>query len=343
MKKALYHFDIKEIKPYLRLGSNVVITTHKNPDGDAIGSSLALYHYCLSLQLHASVIIPNEEPAFLQWLPGHEKIIHFNEKKEKALALIRQADIIFMLDFNVPDRLGDMETYILQANTFKVLIDHHPEPESFANHIYSDTSVSSTAEKIYQFIHLMSPNFPVSRDLATCLFVGIMTDTGCFSFNSSSPEMYQVVANLLAKGINKDRIYDLVYNNYSESRMKLLGYSLSQKMKVLKEYRTSYIYITKEEQQHYGFQAGDSEGFVNYPLSIRGVRFSALFLEKGKYVKISFRSKGNFPVNKFSSAHFYGGGHVNAAGGESKESLQEVIQKFEALLPGYKTELLKDD
>lgn len=326
----------KRISAELKNKNNIIIFTHRNPDGDALGAALGLYHFLKMQKKDVRVISPNAYPEFLHWLPGDEEIIQFNKQKTFAKDIISGAEIIFHLDFNALSRIGELEKLVLNnKESVKILIDHHPDPEPFADIEISETSVSSTAELVYYLIRLLDRKSLKNKDICTCLFTGIMTDTGCFSFNSSLPSTWEVVADLLRSGINKDRIFDRVYNNFSAPRMKLLGFSLDQKMTVLPEYHTAYISLSREEMKMYDFQTGDSEGFVNYPLSIKGILFSVLFLEKEKYVKLSLRSRGEFPVNDFARRYFNGGGHRNAAGGECKLSLQETLTRFEQLLPDF--------
>jgi phosphoesterase RecJ-like protein len=256
---------------------------------------------------------------------------------------MRAADLIFAIDFNEMKRFRELKDIFDESEAFKVLIDHHPDPSMKVDCMLSDTSASSTAELVYRFIHETGNMRWIDKDIATCLFTGIMTDTGCFSYNSSNRKTWETVADLLDYDINKDQIYALTYDNYSEHRMRLLGFSLNDKMEVFPEYKTGLITLSKEDMARYHFEVGDSEGFVNYPLSIKGVIFSALFLEKDEHVKISFRSKGNFPVNEFSRDNFQGGGHKNASGGEASCSLQEAVRQFKELLPRYKDKLCRDE
>ncbi len=317
----------------------IVLVSHKNPDGDALGSVLGLNNL-LKYSNHETVaILPNAYPEFLKWMPGNDNILIYADGKKLANEEIEKADIIISLDFNDLDRLGDMKKPVESAKAIKILIDHHPHPSNFSNITCSETNVSSTSELLYLIIEELGLKNWIDKDVATSLYVGIMTDTGNFSFNSSKKETFDVIGELLGYGIDKDLIYSYVYNNYSFNRMKLMGFCLHQKMKYFPEYNTAYISISKEDKEKYNFQPGDSEGFVNLPLSIEGVKFSALFTEKEDKVRISFRSKGNFPVNKFSTDNFNGGGHLNAAGGESDESLSSAINKFEKLLPKYKDDL----
>ena len=323
--------------------ANIVIVTHRNPDGDAIGSSLALYRVLVKLGHIVKVITPNVYPEFLHWMPGNENVMIYERNKNEAMEAFQEASVIFCLDFNDITRIREFKKHVEKNPAYKVLIDHHPDPYLFADCTISDISVSSTSELLYQFIKDLQLTEYMDREVASCIYAGIMTDTGAFSYNSSNRQTFLFVAELLGYEFDKDKIHSLVYDNFSAERMRFLGYCLNEKMKVFPEYSTAYISITMEEREKYNFLPGDSEGFVNYPLSIRDIRFSAFFIEKKDHVKISFRSKGDFAVNRFSSTYFEGGGHKNAAGGESNLSLEETLRKFEGLLPEFSEELNRKD
>lgn len=314
---------------------SVAVISHVNPDGDAIGSSLALWNYLKKKGIDCHVIMPNEYPDFLKWLPGSNNILIFNKDRGTAESIILNADIIFFLDFNSPARAGKIEEFIKQSHALKILIDHHPNPSDFADIIYSDTLSSSTCELVFRFIELIGDLNLVDTASATCLYTGIMSDTGSFSYNSSQPGTYIVLSELLKRGIDKDFIYSMVYDNFSQSRLRLLGYCLNKKMVVLPDYKTAYMSLTLDEKKQYNYIRGDSEGFVNYPLSIKGIGFAAFFMENNDHIKLSFRSKGKTDSNNFAAKYFDGGGHINASGGESKLSLNDTIAKFVSLLPGY--------
>jgi phosphoesterase RecJ-like protein len=339
----LRHIDkntIEQAKKFFTNIKNIVIVTHFNPDGDAIGSSLGLYRYLEKEHYNVSVVIPNSSPKFLHWLPGDDNIHVYEDNQDKCKKLISNAELIVFLDFNVLDRTQGMEKFLRTLTTKKLLIDHHPDPENFADIIISTVNVSSTSELLYEFLVSLGGEEKIDKTISECLYTGIMTDTGSFSYNSSSPDTYYIVSKLIEKGIDKDKIYWNVYDNYSVDRMRLLGYCLNQKLKFLPEYATAYISITIDELKRFNYQPGDSEGFVNYPLSIKGVVFSVIFIEHEDYIKISFRSKGKFYANRFSAENFNGGGHRNAAGGYSEKSLKETLQDFECSLEGYSDELL---
>jgi len=339
MVKRIEARAIKDIQNQLANVQQVLIVTHYNPDGDAIGSSLGLYHYLISTGYRADLVVPNSYPGFLHWMPGNEQIIIAEEDRDTVLKKIREAGLIIFLDFNVLNRLQDLEEPFRQSTAPKILIDHHPDPESFADITISTTQVSSTSELLYELLVCMDGEEAVNVNMAECLYAGIMTDTGSFSYNSSLADTYYVVSRLIEKGIDKDKIYWRVYDNYSVDRMRLLGYCLNNKLKVLPEYGAAYISINRRELNTFNYQPGDSEGFVNYPLSISGVMFSVIFIEQDDHVKISFRSKGDFYANRFAAKHFNGGGHKNAAGGYSELSLEDTLNKFESLLPEYKIQL----
>jgi phosphoesterase RecJ-like protein len=342
----LKRFDINTCdKVSELLGSavrRVVIIPHVNPDGDAIGSSLGLNDVMLKAGFESSVIVPNEFPTYLSWL-GSEGVPHIYEKSPDAChQLIDKADLLFYLDFNDHKRLGKLENYLQTASKSIVLIDHHPEPQIKADFMFSDTNVSSTAELVYDFIEALGMMNHLGPDGANALLTGIIADTGSFSHNASRPDMYRIVSELINRGADKERINESLYNNFSEKRMRLLGYCLSEKMEIFVQHRTALIWLSTEELKRFDFHPGDTEGFVNYPLSINGIVFSAFFMEKHDHVKISFRSKGCFSTNEFSGAHFNGGGHKNASGGEIKLPIAEALRLFRSLLPQYTERLQKN-
>lgn len=323
-------------------GKRILIISHRNPDGDAIGASLGLANWLNKMDHDTNVLVPNRFPGFLSWMKNANRVVVYSDQTKKAIELLKSADVVFAVDFNDLSRIREFDEHLSKSTAYKVLIDHHPDPGSFADLTISDIHVSSTAELVYTFIRNVGLNVKIDRDIATCIFAGIMTDTGCFSFNSSQPTTYRIVGELLDYGIQKDLIYDLVYDNFTYERMRLMGYCLDQKMKYLPEFKTAYISLTQQEMRKYNFRIGDSEGFVNLPLSIKGVRFAVLFTEKKDMIKLSFRSKGRFPVNELASKYFHGGGHRNAAGGEWYESLEKTIEKLVNLLPEYKDDLLAE-
>ncbi len=327
----------KEIKELLSSPKNIVITTHKNPDGDAIGSSLALHHYLLLLGHHSIVITPNEYPDFLKWMPGEDDIIKYNTDTEIAQSKIKEADLIFTLDFNHLSRSGDMENDLAKTDTTFVMIDHHQQPDGYAKYVYSDTGMSSTCQMIYHFIEKLDDLDKITAEIATCIYVGIMTDTGSFKFRSTTNITHRVVADLIDRGADNTNIHESVYDTNTLSRLQLKGVALKN-LNVLPEYKVAYITMSQKELDRHSFKKGDTEGFVNMGLSIEGVKFAVIFIENRKegIIKISLRSKGDFSVNEFSRNHFDGGGHHNAAGGKSNLSLSDTVDKFISILPSYK-------
>lgn len=328
--------DISEIKQLLLKPKRIVIVPHKNPDGDAIGSTLALYHYLSEKGHHTSVIAPNDYPEFLKWIPGESTIVNHETQSKEANALITEAELIFTLDFNALHRTGNMELPLAESNAIKILIDHHQQPDNYAKYIYSDVNMCSTCEMVYHFFEMLDDTKAINQKIATCLYVGIMTDTGSFRFSSTTATTHRVIANLIDKGAVNADIHGSVYDNNSYDRLQLLGVALNN-LRVVSHLSTAYISLSQKELNKHNFTKGDTEGVVNYGLSIKGVKFAAIFIEHKQegIVKISLRSKDDFDVNEFARAHFNGGGHINAAGGRSDLNLPKTIDKFVSLLPSY--------
>jgi bifunctional oligoribonuclease and PAP phosphatase NrnA len=333
------NFEIQKLADLLAIPSEVVITTHYNPDGDAIGSSLALYHLLNRLNHRVSLIVPNDIPAFLKWIPGSQEMQIYKERPEACDDLIRNAKVIFSIDYNAFSRVKLFENQLINASAQKILIDHHPFPDSVYDITFSETSVSSTSEMIFRLVDSINLNNKIDADIASCLLVGIMTDTGSFSYSCKNPEIFTVTAELIRKGAEVEKIHRLVYDTYSEDRMRLLGFCLSNRMKLLQEYSTAYIWLSMIDLQNFNYHPGDTEGVVNYPLSIENITMSALFVENDDRIRVSLRSKNEFAVNEIARKHFTGGGHTNAAGADSFKSLEETMIFFESLLPVYKQEL----
>jgi len=327
----------------LSIPKKIVIIPHKNPDGDAIGSTLGLLHYLLKLNHEATIIAPNDYPEFLKWLPKENSILKYETQKEASDRLIQEAEIIFTLDFNALHRTGNMETVLEESNAIKIMIDHHQQPDDYAKYMFSDVSMSSTCEMVYHFLDKLKALDSIDKDLATCLYVGIMTDTGSFRFRSTTSTTHRIIADLIDKGADNTQIHNNVYDTNSFNRLQLLGCALNN-LKVLPEYRTAYITLSQDELQKLDYKKGDTEGFVNYALSLNKTVLAAIFIEDKKQgiIKISLRSKGNFSVNELSRAHFEGGGHNNAAGGRSNTSIAKTVEKFISILPNYKTALLNE-
>jgi len=322
-------------KLFAKPEKNMVIVPHENPDGDAVGSALGLAGTLKNAGHTVHVLSPNNYPDFLKWFSSSLEVVVYEKNKKKGKQLLSEADVLVCVDFNEAKRAGYLEKKVSEFTGKKVLIDHHPHPTYFCDYTISEPTYSSTAELVYELLAKTGYKSFMGRNEAEALFTGILTDTGSFSHNTSNPNTFKVVSELLQFGINTDRIQSNVYHKFSAKRMQLLGYCLAKKMEVFEKYRAAVICITKKELEDFDFTPGDTEGFVNYPLSIKNIVFSALFIEKEGFVKASFRSKGSFAANSFSREHFDGGGHLNAAGGESKLNLTETINKFKQLLPAY--------
>jgi phosphoesterase RecJ-like protein len=329
-----------KVLSYLNSKSKVVIFSHINPDGDAIGSALGLYHFLTERVGDVQVIMPNRIPDFLKFLPGTEKVIYFDTETEKASPFINNADFLFFLDFNDIKRIEKLGELAAKSSGLKIMIDHHPNPQNFADFSISDTSVCSTSELVFEFISEIGPGKISNSDIANCLLTGIITDTGVFNHNSEKKRTFEIVAQLLEMGANKAKIIQEIYNEYPYHRLQLLGNALHNRLVVHPEFSTAFIYLPKDDLLKYNHQVGDTEGFVNIPLSIAGIKFSAIFLEKDDQIKCSFRSTGKFDVNIFAKNHFNGGGHLNASGGRSYDSLNKTIENFVKLLEKYKDEIL---
>lgn len=333
--------DILELKELLQSTKTIVIVPHRNPDGDAIGSTLGLYHYFNMLGHRAIIIAPNDYPKFLKWMPGEESILKFDEDISNCKELIMECDLLFTLDFNALHRTGQLMADTMEnSNAIKVMIDHHQQPDDYATYQYSDVNMSSTCEMVFNFISFLGDESKIDSNIATCLYTGIMTDTGSFRFPSTTIKTHEVISKLMAKGADNSTIHNNVFDTNSYGKLQLLGRAL-QNLKVIPELRTAYITLTQEELDSFKYKKGDTEGFVNYGLSLEGIIFAAIFIENKQenIIKISFRSKGDFSVNEFARTYFNGGGHTNAAGGRSSESLELTIEKFISILPQFKNQL----
>ena len=332
--------EIIEIKELLKSPKNISIITHKNPDGDAIGSSLALYHYLKQLGHNTTVITPNEYPDFLKWIPGEDTILKYDLDTSIAASKISESNLVFTLDFNHLSRSGDMEHFLSDIESTFIMIDHHQQPDNYATYMYSDVGMSSTCQMIYHFIEKLDDLSKINADIATCIYVGILTDTGSFKYRSTTSTTHRVIADLIDKGIDNTYIHEKIYDTNTYNRLQLKGVALKN-LKVFPEYKTAYISLSQEELDQHNFKKGDTEGFVNMGLSIDGIIFAAIFIENKNegIIKISLRSTGDFSVNEFSRKHFEGGGHHNAAGGKSNLSLSATVEKFISILPDYKNVL----
>ncbi len=333
--------DINKVKALLSTPQKIVIIPHKNPDGDAIGSTLGLWHYLKNEGHDATVISPNDSPKFLKWMPGVAEILNFEKENIQAKKALNEATLIFTLDFNDFGRVGQMQPFLENAKADFIMIDHHQAPSDYAVVTYSDVTMSSTCEMVYHFIDYLGDTNKVTSEMANCLYTGIMTDTGSFRFRSTTSKTHIVAGQLIDKGAKNADINNAIYNTNSPSRLHLLGCALKN-MVILEEYSTAYITLSQDELDLYKYKKGDTEGFVNYGLTLEGIKFAVIFIENKEegIIKISFRSQGDFSVNKFARTYFEGGGHDNAAGGKSDLSLKETAARFLSILPNHKTELL---
>jgi nanoRNase/pAp phosphatase (c-di-AMP/oligoRNAs hydrolase) len=325
--------DIQAIQLLLSTPKKIAIIPHRGPDGDAMGSTLGLYHFLLKNNHQPVVVSPNEFPDFLAWMPGSESVKIYEKDKENCTKILEDAEVIFTLDFNALHRTGEMENVLGTLTAPFIMIDHHQKPDDYAAVTYSDTSFGSTCEMLYNFILFLGKKEDIDKTIGTCIYTGILTDSGSFRFPKTTGNTHRIVAELIDLGVENTEIPTLLFDNSSYGRLQLLGRAL-QNMKVITEHKTAYTTLTQDELNTFDYVKGDTEGIVNYGLSIKGILFTAIFIENEaeKIIKISFRSQGDFDVNQFARDYFHGGGHRNAAGGKSEISMQETINKFEDLV-----------
>ncbi len=333
--------DYTKLKEELSSPKKIVLIPHKNPDGDAMGSTQGLCRFLTKMGHEAIVISPNDYPSFLKWLPETENVLIYERSKKMAQAKIDNADFIFTLDFNHFSRCGELETPLANAKSTFVMIDHHQQPDTYAKYTYSDVEMCSTCEMVYHFIENMNGLELLDAEISTCLYTGIMTDTGSFRYRSTSSTTHRVIAQLIDTGADNTNIHESIYDTNTYSKLQLKGVALKN-LKLLPEYRTAYISMSQKELDDHNFKKGDTEGFVNIGLSMQGYVFAIIFIENKQegIIKMSFRSKGEFSVNEFARQHYSGGGHNNAAGGRSEISLDATIKEFLSILPQYKEALL---
>jgi len=332
--------EVQQVYALLKQAKKIIITTHQKPDGDAMGAALGLYHFLHKLGHEVKVISPTNWASFLNWMPGCDLVLDYETKKEESEKFICAANILFCLDFNIMHRTKRMEQILTEIKCTKVLIDHHQQPQEEAfDYGVSDVSKSSTCEMVYDFIAESPFKNLLDKDIATCLFAGIVTDTGSFRFSSATANVHRVVAELKEFGIDHTAIFENIYDNFSESRLRFIGNALLNRLEVLYEYNTALMAISKRDLVKYEIKTGDTEGLVNYLLTIEGIKLGALLIDRVEERKWSFRSKGNFDVNVFARNHFEGGGHKNAAGGRSSESLEQNVKNFKEILKQYEQQL----
>lgn len=335
--------NIQEFKQYLENPRKTVILTHFKPDADALGSSLGLARYLKKKGHPVTVITPSDYPDFISWMSGNKEVFIFSkEKSDKAANLISQADLIFCLDFSSLNRINDLGEMVRKSCAKKVLIDHHLEPERFADFEQWDDTAASTAQLVFKLIVDLGDKELVDADTADCLYAGIMTDTGGFRHSNTSYQVFEISAALVGLGADPYKVSKLIYDTNTIERLRLMGYVLSEKLQVLPEYRTAYMVLSAEELKRFGSQTGDTEGLVNYGLSIKGIRLSVMISDRKENIKLSLRSLGGFSVNEMARTYFEGGGHRNAAGGQTTLTLEETVKKFLGILPLYKNQLLAD-
>lgn len=320
----------------------IVITTHHKPDGDALGSSLGLYHWLKKNQHEVSVVLSSDFPTFLDWMPGRQDVIIFAEQKDLATQLLSDAEIIFCLDYSALSRTNILESYIADSSAQKWMIDHHLDPEDFATLVYWDSNAAATAQLIFTFLSdVLNSKDEIDADIATCLYAGIMTDTGSFRFRSTTSAVHHIIANLIDAGARNWEIHEHIYNSSTERRLKFLGYCLLNCLEVIPQYNTALFAISREDLAQFEITTGDTEGLVNYALSIKGIRLAALIVDRTELIKLSLRSIGEIPCNEICKKYFNGGGHLNASGGSSTADLASVVNTFKSILPEYEEILTK--
>lgn len=341
--KIIAEEKIQKVRTYIEKGERFVIVTHISPDGDALGSSLGLSFFLQNLgKEQVQIIVPNAFPEFYAWMPGAKDIFIYEKYPDFANRLIAEADVIFCLDFNEPKRIGAVAPAVLASDARKVLIDHHLHPADFCRVVISYPEISSTSEMIFRFICRLGMFDLIDKKAATCIYTGMMTDTGAFTFNSNKPEIYTIIGELIKKGIDKDWIYRQVNHVYSECRLRMMGFVLYEKMKIYPDMHTALITLSNEELKRFDYRQGDTEGFVNLPLEIDGMVFTIFMREDNDFIKLSFRSVGDFPCNEFAHTYFNGGGHKNASGGEFFGSLEEAVALFEQALTQFNPNKYKE-
>jgi len=328
---------IESVIPLLDKSKSIVITTHANPDADALGSSLALYHFLKGRQLNVEVISPTDYPDFLNWMPGNESVICTNrENQHQIIEKISKADIIFCLDFSGLKRVKSLEHPLAQTSAVKVIIDHHLDPEDFAEFALWDIKAAATAELIYDFILMSKGSDEITPDIANCIYAGINTDTGSFKHPSTTSKVHRIVAELIDKGANVNAVSRHIYDTNSLERLRFIGFALLEKLTVVSELNIAYFVISIKDFERFGLKIGDTEGLVNYALSIKGIVMAAIIIERPDEVKLSFRSIGNYVVNTFAAQYFNGGGHKYASGGASNDTLENTTKQFQELIKHFK-------
>lgn len=320
--------QLEGLREYLAQPRNIVITTHQKPDGDAMGSSLALFNYLKPLGHNVRVITPTEYPDYFDWMPGEEEVWNYLENPNLSQIAVAEADLVFCLDFNDLGRIEPLDAHILASSAQIVLIDHHLNPKDFAQYILHDTKACSTCELVFRFLQCFEPAYKPSADVATCIYTGILTDTASFTNGATNQNSLHIVAGLLNCGLDMMRVQEELNQNNREERLRFIGNALNRKMVIREDIGLGYITVTRKDAYYYNLQTGDTEGLVNYPLSIKKVKVAVLLKQESRLIKISMRSKGDISVERICREYFEGGGHRNASGGRSFLSLEETIEKL---------------
>lgn len=333
--------NLQKFKDLLDIPRKIVITTHFKPDADALGSSLGLASFLKKLNHHVDVITPSDYPDFLNWMQGHDEVIIFDEKREEEIfEIVKKADMIFCMDFNNLSRIYKLGEFVSKSKAVKILIDHHLDPDHFADFELWNTGAAATAELVYELINMLEERHLIDTHIANCLYAGIMTDTGQFKHSNTTKNVHLVTADLIELGAEVAKVGELIYDSNTVNRLKFIGYALSERLVVLEKYNTAYFMITQHDLKKFRTKTGDTEGLVNYALSLNNVICAAMIIDRGEEeIKLSFRSKGDFSVNDLARLHFEGGGHKNAAGGKCNLPIEEVVKKFVTTLPLYQNEL----
>ena len=338
LSKIIEEEDIDTAKRLIYNADHIVVTAHISPDGDAVGSTLGLYHFLMKIGKDAVVILPNRFPAFLNWMPGSDKIVIMEEKTAETVSLMKAADLVFCVDYNSIDRINGLKPLMEQSKAKKIMIDHHPYPGDFCDVTISYPEISSASELVFRFICRMGYFQEITLEGAECIYTGMMTDTGGFTYNSNNPEIYTIISLLLTKGIDKDQLYRNVFNNYTESRIRLMGYVLFEKLRFLADGRASLFTLTRSDLENFHYIRGDAEGFVNLPLQVKGNKLSISLREdtETELIRVSLRSVGDFPCNRMAAEFFNGGGHANASGGRLPWPMESAIATVEKAVEAYR-------
>ena len=336
MRMIFTEEKLNQFNALVSSADNIVITAHKSPDGDSIGSSLALYRYLRQEHDNISICHPDKAPHFLHWIPGFDTIQTFEQNSAQVTDLMSQADLIFCLDYNSPGRIGKMDDLLANSKAKKIMIDHHRDPaQGFVDLMFSDPATCSTAQLIFELIEARQELSKINEAVATAIYSGIITDTGSFRFSSVTPKTHEIAAYLIENGLDHSRIHENIFDTNTENRIKLVSYALLEKLVVINEFQTAYISLTKAEQERFSAAKGDTEGLVNQALALAGIKMAVFFKEADGIIKISFRSTGSIPVNDMARNHFTGGGHLNASGGKYVGKMKDAISKFVTILPNF--------